>query len=206
MEHIYQSIPGWFSFPKLYSAMVEKFPSGSRFVEIGTYKGCSLSYLVIEAINSGKKIDIIGIDACCWPDVEPEFNTNMAPIKDHFRTLFGGDSFDRITELEDNSVDFAFIDASHVYEFVKKDIAAILPKMKKGSILAGHDYNEAHPGVIQAVNEAFVEDVRKGFYNPAYPGKMILPDTEEWIDAPPSSKPGNGVEYVKEVDTWIVQL
>jgi len=155
VEHIYKSVNGWFSFPKFYSEMVKKFPSGSRFVEVGTYHGQSFSYLVIEAINSGKKFDIIGIDACPWPDVEPTFNKHMEPFKEHFSTMFGGDSFDRIRELGDKSIDFAFIDANHTYDFVRRDISAILPKMKDGGILAGHDYNEAHPGCMQAVDEAF---------------------------------------------------
>jgi len=192
LEHIYKDIPGWFSFPKLYSAMVKKFPSGSRFVEVGTYFGCSFSYLVIEAINSGKKFDIVGIDACPWPDVEPTFNKNMAPLKGHFRTLFGGDSFDRIKEFEDKSVDFAFIDANHTYDFVSKDIAAMLPKMKPGGILTGHDYNLCHPGVMQAVGEAFVEEIKRDFYNPNDKIKPL--------------KPGKGFTYVKEEDTWIVEL
>lgn len=155
MKHIYQDIPGWFSFPKFYSDIVKKMPDGSRLVEIGTYKGQSFSYLVVEAINSGKKFDIIGIDACPWEDVEPEFNNNLKPLEGHFRTMFGGDSFDRAKDFEDGTIDFVFIDANHTYEFVSKDIAAYLPKMKKGSIMSGHDYNEHHPGVIQAVNEAF---------------------------------------------------
>lgn len=192
MNHIYQNITGWFSFPNLYASMVKKLPNGSRLVEVGSYHGCSFSYLVIEAINAGKKFDIVAVDACPWPDVEPTFNKNMESLKGNFRTLFGGDSFDRAKDFEDESIDFIFIDANHTYEFVKKDIAAYLPKMKKGGIMAGHDYNMSHPGVIQAVNEAFVENVDRGFYTPE--------------DKLPIGKPGNGVKYVKEEDTWIVQL
>lgn len=154
MQHIYSQLPGWFSWPRFYSRMVEKF-NGGLLVEIGTYKGCSFSYLVVEAINSKKNFDIVGIDACCWPDIEPDFNKNMNPLKGHFRTMFGGDSFDRAKEFEDNSIDMLFIDGNHTYEFVKKDIESFLPKMKKGGVIAGHDYNDCHPGVIQAVNEAF---------------------------------------------------
>lgn len=181
---------GWFSFPELYKSMVEKFPSGSRFVEVGSYHGCSFSYLVVEVINSGKEIECIAIDACPWPDVEPMFRENMKPLEGHFKTMFGGDSFDRIKELEDNSIDFAFIDANHEYDFVSRDIAALMPKMKKGAVLAGHDYNMSHPGVIQAVNEAFVEEVNREYYTTGVDGK----------------KPGNGVIYNKTEDTWMVQL
>lgn len=192
MDHIYKNVTGWFSFPKLYSDMVKRFPSGSRFVEIGTYKGCSFSFLVVEVINSGKKIECFGIDAGCWPDVEPGFDEHMKPLEGYFKKMFGGDSFDRIREFEDGSIDFAFIDANHTYEFVSKDIAAILPKMKKGGILAGHDYNLSHPGVMQAVNEAFVETIQRDFYLP-----------EDKIEA---KKPGKTIVYNKEEDTWIVEL
>lgn len=155
MNHIYEGIPGWFSFPKHYTNAVNKFPSGSRFVEVGTYKGRSFSYLIVEGINSGKQFDYIGIDAVPWPDVAPDFERHMEPLKGHYKTMFGGDSFTRIAELEDNSVDFAFIDACHEYEFVKRDIETMLPKMKKGGIISGHDMNWQHPGVVQAVKEAF---------------------------------------------------
>ncbi len=159
MQHIYQSIDGWFSFPAMYSLMVQHFPSGSRLVEIGTYKGKSFSYLVVEAINSGKKFDIVGIDACPWPGVEPCFRENMKPLEGNFRTMFGGDSFDRAKEFEDQSIDFCFIDANHTYEYVKRDIENFLPKMKRMGIIAGHDYNHQHPGVLKAVDEVFGKNV-----------------------------------------------
>ncbi len=155
MKHIYQNIEGWFSFPNLYKSMVEKFPTGSRLVEIGVFKGCSFSYLVVEAINSGKKFDLVAIDAFPWEGLKESFLENMKPLEGHYRLLAGGDSFDRAKDFEDESIDFLFIDANHTYEFVIKDIKSFLPKMKKGGVIAGHDYNEHHPGVIQAVNEVF---------------------------------------------------
>jgi hypothetical protein len=39
---------------------------------------------------------------------------------------------------------------------VKADILAYLPKIKKGGIIAGHDYNnEDWDGVVRAVDEIF---------------------------------------------------
>lgn len=172
--------------------MVQKFPSGSLFVEVGSYFGCSFSYLVVEVINSGKKIDCVAVDACPWPTVEPNFTAHMKPLEGHFRTMFGGDSFDRAKEFADKSIDFCFIDANHTYEFVSRDIEAYLPKMKPGGVIAGHDYNFQHPGVIKAVNEAFVEAPQRDYYKPEDKFEML--------------KPGKGFAYVKEEDTWVVQL
>jgi predicted O-methyltransferase YrrM len=192
MKHIYKNIEGWFSFPNLYKSIVKKLPNGSRLVEVGVYKGCSFSFLVIEAINAKKDFDIVAVDAFPWDGLKESFLENMKPLEGHYRLLAGGDSFDRAKDFEDESIDFCFIDANHTYDFVKKDILAYLPKMKKGGIIAGHDYNMSHPGVIQAVNEIFVEEVERDFYQPE--DKII------------KNKPGNGVQYVKDEDTWIVQL
>jgi len=35
MEHFYQNIQGWFTFPNFYSEVAERFPSKSKIVEIG---------------------------------------------------------------------------------------------------------------------------------------------------------------------------
>jgi hypothetical protein len=59
--------------------------------------------------------------------------------------------------IEDGSLDFVYVDANHAYDNVIEDIAAWLPKIRSGGIIAGHDYA---PGklsgmpcdVIEAVN------------------------------------------------------
>jgi predicted O-methyltransferase YrrM len=55
--------------------------------------------------------------------------------------------------VPDGGLDFAYIDALHDYESVKRDIEAWFPKIRPGGILAGHDYPE--PGVRAAVDEFF---------------------------------------------------
>jgi len=60
--------------------------------------------------------------------------------------------------IEDNSLDFIYIDGMHTYDEVKADINAWWSKLKDGGILAGHDYHlEDWPGVYDSVNE-FVEE------------------------------------------------
>jgi hypothetical protein len=84
----------------------------------------------------------------------------MKPLEKHYFPLKIS-SLDAVKKFRDESLDFVFIDASHEYEDVKKDIEAWLPKVKPGGILAGHDYhgdeNDWFPGVKQAVNESLTE-------------------------------------------------
>jgi predicted O-methyltransferase YrrM/2-polyprenyl-3-methyl-5-hydroxy-6-metoxy-1,4-benzoquinol methylase len=157
----------WFTFPSLYADMVAKGSDGSHFVEIGSWKGKSAAFMAVEIANSGKKIKFDCIDP--WPDQpeDPEkyfekfpnlyktFLDNVAPVKDYINPIrkLSDEAF---ALYEDNSLDFVFIDGNHDYEFVKKDIANYLPKVKPGGILAGHDI--LFPGVAQAVAEAFGSD------------------------------------------------
>jgi hypothetical protein len=129
--------------------MVKRFPNNSKFIEIGSWKGQSAAYMVVEIINSKKDIKFICVDT--WngsiehqsydeiSDLYNIFKNNMSPFKSYYTDL-------RLPSVEasklfnDNSIDFIFIDASHEYEDVKNDIIHWLPKVKKNGILSGHDY------------------------------------------------------------------
>jgi predicted O-methyltransferase YrrM len=152
MEHIYNNIDGWFTFPDLYKSMVDKAPNDSHFVEVGTWLGKSAAYLAVEIANSNKKIKFDCVDL--WEnnqEYENEsvvkenifyetFLKNVEPIK-NFLNPIKLPSLEAAKLYEDNSLDFVFIDASHIYENVKNDIEAWYPKLKSKGILAGHDYD-----------------------------------------------------------------
>lgn len=60
--------------------------------------------------------------------------------------------------FDEGSLDFAFIDANHMYEAVRADIKAWWPKVRPGGALCGHDYavhrdSEGVWGVKRAVDE-----------------------------------------------------
>ena len=55
MQHYYQSVDGWFTFPGLYSNVVSNAVDGWHIVEIGSWKGKSASFMGVEIINSKKK-------------------------------------------------------------------------------------------------------------------------------------------------------
>jgi hypothetical protein len=53
-------------------------------------------------------------------------------------------------------LDFVFIDAKHTYEALFHDIFVWKERVRKGGIIAGHDYDHpSYPGIKKAVNEHF---------------------------------------------------
>jgi SAM-dependent methyltransferase len=49
-------------------------------------------------------------------------------------------SMDAVKDFADESLDFVYIDANHTFEYVVEDIAKWEKKVRKGGIVAGHDY------------------------------------------------------------------
>lgn len=154
MEHFYQNLEGWFTFPDLYKRIANHYPDGSHFVEVGVWKGASAAYMAVELINANKKIKFdcvdnwIGSVECPEPNLanDPDwlykhFLQNMEPVKDII-TPVRMNSLDAVKLYADNSLDFVFIDAEHFYESVLADIEAWYPKVKDSTgIIAGHDYS-----------------------------------------------------------------
>lgn len=179
MQHFYQNIKGHFDYQAVYELVVKESPDNSHFVEIGAYYGQSTSYMAVEIINSNKNIKFDVIDT--WAgDTSSEyengqwgyelvidgdkvfdgFKENLKRVENYYNPI-RMKSVDAASLYDNQSLDFVFIDGSHDYEFVKKDIEVWLPKIKSGGFLGGHDYYEKdHPEVIQAVTEAFGKNIK----------------------------------------------
>lgn len=57
-------------------------------------------------------------------------------------TLLREFSVDAAQRVLDGSLDFVYIDGNHRYEQVVADLAAWVPKVRAGGIVAGHDYRK----------------------------------------------------------------
>lgn len=177
MEHFYTTIQGWCNYlPELYAEMVKEAKDGAHFVEIGTWKGCSAAFMAVEIINSGKKIKFDCVDTWLGSDEEvhqtdpyvregklyEHFVENMKPVEGYY-TAIRLPSVEAAALYDDNSLDFVLIDAAHDYDSVKADIAAWLPKVKIGGVLAGDDYAWG-PSVAAAVNDSLTNIINKGYW------------------------------------------
>jgi predicted O-methyltransferase YrrM len=151
MNHIYQDIPGMMDYEDLYSDMVNQFPNNSHFVEVGVWKGRSAAFMAVEIINSGKYIKFDIVDNFRKSDIE-QVKRNLSQVID-FITIVQADSAGAANQYSDNSIDFVFIDADHSGKAVVRDTLAWLPKIKKGGIIAGHDYgNDQYPDLKTAID------------------------------------------------------
>lgn len=69
-----------------------------------------------------------------------------------------------VKHVKDNSLDFVFIDADHSYKECLRDIKVWIPKVKKGGLICGHDFEHAaFPGIKKAVEEVFGDDFQKTY-------------------------------------------
>lgn len=178
MQHFYHSIHGWIDdeLEKLYRDAVSNNSDGAHFVEIGSWKGKSASFMCVEIINSGKKIKFDCVDP--WTgtsDAEhgfdkdyrnktlfEAFTKNMEPVKEYYNAV-RLPSVEAAKLYEDESLDFVFIDGAHDADNVEADVKAWLPKVKKGGMLTGHDWSVGGvgEGVIRYLNESDIKLIGK---------------------------------------------
>jgi hypothetical protein len=165
MKHFYENIgEDFFDYQDLYKSIITHFQDGSHFVEVGSWKGRSASFMAVEIRNSRKRIQFDCIDT--WDGSEEhdlsdkpkdwlyhEFKKNTLLVSEYINPI-RSTSVDASHLYDNRSLDFCFIDAAHDYENVKADIIHWYPKVKFGGVIAGHDYPH-WSGVKKAVDEIF---------------------------------------------------
>lgn len=72
--------------------------------------------------------------------------------------ILRGFSVDMANKVPDDSLTLVYLDADHSWEGVMSDLHAWFPKLKKGGIVAGHDYLASEYGVKQAVEDFCSKD------------------------------------------------
>lgn len=163
-----EDIPGWMT-PVELAWLREQASKRFRIAEIGSYLGRSTAAIaitpgVVYAIDDWRGPRDIGEPLCENDKLYLQFCENLKtqiaagkvkPVRvDHASWLdFGG-------------FDFVFIDGSHEYEDVKRDIATSLARLSPGGLLAGHDAGIV--GVSRAIAElpwvGLVKDTSIWFY------------------------------------------
>jgi len=135
-------------------------------VEIGVWRGEHAEHLIKTAPNIKRLYLVDPYDIAqeyrkCeakmpdWDDNKGWLDARLAAwrlFKDDPKvTISPFRSSELASEFADESLDFVYIDANHEYEFASEDIGLWYPKVKKGGVFGGHDYDL--PGVNRAIKE-----------------------------------------------------
>lgn len=137
------NIAGWMTYKEL-KWLAKQAEKHSKIVEIGSYLGRST-----RALGENTKGVVYAIDDFVGPrDMnlplylrENLFETFMYALVDlvNDNKVFPVIS-DHATVRLDFSPDMVFIDGSHKYEDIKRDIQMWLPRIVRGGLICGHDY------------------------------------------------------------------
>lgn len=165
------------SFPErgyLYQLAAEA-PVDAQVVEIGSWMGASTCFLAAGLRGAGAKVFAVdnfqGL-SMCGEDVtwyQRHFrklgtNSTLEIFRANFAALglsaraepVVSDSLAAARAMADKrgSIDLIFVDGDHSYEACRADIDAWLPYLRKGGVMAFHDFGSRASGVTQAIFEA----------------------------------------------------
>lgn len=131
-----------------------------KAVEVGTYKG-KFAEVLMEKIPN---LDLTVVDAWTVYPGYKDYGENDLETEAYKQTcdraercgfkIIKGWSNEVVDQFEDESLDFVFIDGNHDFEHVVEDVSKWSKKVKKGGIVAGHDFFKNHRknfGVIEAI-------------------------------------------------------
>ena len=147
-------------------------------VEVGTWLGGSLYHLikgtddlnaVIHCVDHWYGDPVLNPSGAELEDVYQGFLKNLKEMGSPDNvTVHRKSSIEASETFLDESLDFIYLDGSHDFDSVHRDLLAWWPKIKDGGIVSGHDYSSGNfPGVVAAVDGFFGEgkvELSKGAY------------------------------------------
>jgi predicted O-methyltransferase YrrM len=157
------------------SELARQVPGDEAIVEIGVYKGRTVSYLAF-GTRQGEGAAVYGIDPWDLQDQRTqtraqrrlgfadvttrriaERTVQQQGMRAHV-TLIRGFSTEIAESWDGPKIGLLFVDGDHTHESVRADVQAWLPHLAEGPVIAFDDYGKTvNPGVSQAVNE-FVDE------------------------------------------------
>jgi len=119
---------------KLLPDYAKRVPKGGVIVEIGSFYGASMA---IFGLTSDESVRIYCVDLA----IKPDLSTNIIKYGLSGKVaILPGDSAE-VAKRWKLPIDFLFIDGGHSYENEMSDSEKWAPFVKKGGIVAWHDYD-----------------------------------------------------------------
>ncbi len=148
--------------------LFENLPKGGVVAEIGVLRGDSSSEIL--ALNQPAKLHLLDAwdlwhgdkhGASYYQLVQQRFAEQVTAGAVEIRK---GWSSDVLPTFPDTYFDWVFLDSSHVFENVRRELALLESKIKPGGFIAGKKYTawslygRSRYGVVEAVNEFCLEN------------------------------------------------
>lgn len=129
-----------------------------RGYKVGAEIGVAEGAYALELCNTIPGLKYYGVDP--WPrdgkikyHIQARYELAKKRLAPYDATFIKKTSMEAVKEFQNSSIDFVYIDANHQFDYVVNDIIEWTKKVKKGGIVAGHDYHVAKTcGVIEAVD------------------------------------------------------
>lgn len=159
--------------------LASDLPADARVIEVGSWMGASTCFIAgglkgatpkIYAVDNFQGLSTCGEDATWYNRHFRQLGTNstLEIFQKNFADLgfasraepVVSDSLAAAKQLAaiKGTVDFIFIDGDHSYEACKADILAWAPFVKRGGVIAFHDFGSRADGVTRAI----FEEIRGG--------------------------------------------
>lgn len=161
------------------SRLVAALPHGAVVAEVGVERG-DFSHKIVKRTRPAR-LHLID----CWdeyhddlpyahdgfPCTQQDHESNHQYVTRRFAAeirrgqvqLHRGYSVPVLATFPDGYFDWVYVDANHSYDAVAADLAAVLPKMKPGGVITGHDFintpfwRNRNFGVVEAVHDFCAE-------------------------------------------------
>ena len=140
-------------------------------VELGVFKGEYSNQLlrtwkgnliVVDSYNEGTDFHLL------WDSIR----NNIEFVQDGRYRIIVNTTLSAVNYCP-SELDFVYIDSDHSYDAVYTDIITWRSKIRSGGILCGHDYNELHRGVLEAVGRFTSYDMKES--------RLYLKECSSWF-------------------------
>ena len=162
MGHVAGPIEPQNSVMGLYEMIQKHFKEDFEMVELGSFQGTSTRFFSLFV----KKLYSVDIYDYHVPPTGriPEMDVMFVEAERIFIECTEGydnivkikkSSVEAAKEFEDGSLDCVYVDAEHLYDYIRSDIQAWKDKIKDGGVLCGHDFDHNHSASITKILNEF---------------------------------------------------
>lgn len=117
--------------------------------EIGVERGRFSEYI----FKNTKVESLVCVDPWKWKRSRGQHEDAVRRLSPYNARIIWKPSLEALAEVEDESLDFVYIDGDHTFDYVMTDIIWWSKKVRIGGVVSGHDYYRfRRAGVVPAVD------------------------------------------------------